>query len=50
MARELPVVSAGTREPLLACLRRFLATPVKQKHGRRNVHQAMALIGIDSID
>jgi hypothetical protein len=46
VALELPNVAAPTRELLLASLNRLLRSPIKQKHARRNVHQAMGLIGI----
>ncbi len=43
---ELEHVSATTRPVLLAALRRYARSSVKQKHARRNVHQAMALVGV----
>lgn len=46
VALELPNVAASTRALLLASLHRLLRSPIKQKHARRNVHQAMALIGL----
>jgi nitrite reductase/ring-hydroxylating ferredoxin subunit len=46
VALELPNVAAPTRALLLASLNRFLHSPIKQKHARRNVHQAIALIGL----
>ncbi|MCA9718167.1 MAG: Rieske (2Fe-2S) protein [Myxococcales bacterium] len=45
--RELPFASAEARPLLLAALRRYASATVKQKHARRDVHQAMALIGLD---
>jgi nitrite reductase/ring-hydroxylating ferredoxin subunit len=46
VALELPNVAGATRELLLASLNRLLRSPIKQKHGRRNVHQAIGLIGL----
>ena len=46
VALELPQVAAPTRALMLAALNRLLRSPIKQKHARRNVHQAMSLIGL----
>ncbi|MCA9694225.1 MAG: Rieske 2Fe-2S domain-containing protein, partial [Myxococcales bacterium] len=43
---ELPHMSPSTQEATLAALRRFVHAPMKLKHARRNVHQAMALVGV----
>ncbi|PRQ06598.1 Rieske (2Fe-2S) protein [Enhygromyxa salina] len=46
VALEADNVAAPTRALMLAALNRLLRSPIKQKHARRNVHQAMALIGL----
>ncbi len=43
---ELEHASASARPVLLAALNRYAHSPVKQRHARRNVHQAMALVGV----
>lgn len=48
VARELEHVGADTRTLLLAALNRFVHSPLKQRHARRDVHQAIALIGPSS--
>lgn len=41
---EIKYVGEDCRQAVLAALNRFLHSPAKQKHVRRNVHQAIALI------
>ena len=43
--RELGQVSPQTRALLLAALNRFVHSPIQQRHARRNVHQAIGLVG-----
>ncbi len=44
---EWPLASPSCRAALLTALARFLGSPIKQKHGRRLVKQAIALVGRD---
>jgi nitrite reductase/ring-hydroxylating ferredoxin subunit len=47
-ARELaPALGENARAALLAGLRRFLESPLKQKHVRRTLRQALGLVGLD---
>ncbi|KIG13603.1 hypothetical protein DB30_07934 [Enhygromyxa salina] len=40
------MVEPPTRALMLGTLRRLFGSPIKQNHARRNVHQALALIGL----
>jgi nitrite reductase/ring-hydroxylating ferredoxin subunit len=44
---ELPPASGPCRDALLASLNRLVHSPIKMKHVRRNVRQAMALVSRD---
>lgn len=45
VSRELGHVEARTRDAMLAALNRFVSSPIRQRHARRNVHQALVLVG-----
>ena len=45
---ELPSLSPETAEHLLSGLNRYLSSPLKQKHRRRSVYQALQLLGVKS--
>lgn len=42
---ELDTASSSTAEQLLAALNRFISSPLKQRHRRRAVYQALKLVG-----
>jgi hypothetical protein len=44
---EIAVAGESCRGALLAALNRFLHSPIKMKHVRRNVRQAIALVSRD---
>ena len=45
---ELPLLAPATANLLLAALNRYLNAPLKQKHRRRWVYQALKLLGVDA--
>ena len=45
---ELPLLAPATADLLLAALNRYLNAPLKQKHRRRWVYQALKLLGVDA--
>ncbi|CAM2069411.1 Rieske (2Fe-2S) protein [Sulfidibacter corallicola] len=48
--RMAPLLGEDTQRRLFAALRRFFEAPIKQKHVRRTVHQALDLVGRDYRD